>query len=456
MADDPLRHRLTRLPPERLADELIDLGNRDGEVRERLGMLAAESDPEALAEVLRRRIDNLGQTQDYISYGRSFAFAQDLRHIVSAIRNRLLPRDPDLVFELADLFLQSDVRVFECVDDSAGAVGDVFRDACKLWLEAAAKSIVKRDWVALFKERIGKDDYGSRDELLPNAAILFSEAELRTLAAQSLDEARKARPEVNGRDWQALSGATTASQLAIALKDPGLYEEAITAVGGSLNDIQRIDVAKRYLEFGDAETALARLSELADGGSTERLDLFAECYGRLGRVREQIAILEKQFERTLSKRQYDEILRLRPETEQEVARQWARTLALSFDTLYTAAIFLFEAGWPDDAERIVLDRSGDLATRYYPGLQDLAALADASGCRLVEVVCYRHLIRDILNDARSKAYGHAVKYYRSLEALDPLITDYGSLGDHASFVAELRKKHGRKSAFWGRLDEKKR
>jgi len=85
-------------------------------------------------------------------------------------------------------------------------------------------------------------------------------------------------------------------------------------------------------------------------------------------------------------------------------------------------------------------------------LQDLASLAEAAGRRLVAVVCYRHLIRDILNDARSRAYGHAVKYYHKLDALDGLVEGHGSLGEHSSFVAELRRQHGRKHGFWGRLE----
>ena len=57
-----------------------------------------------------------------------------------------------------------------------------------------------------------------------------------------------------------------------------------------------------------------------------------------------------------------------------------------------------------------------------------------------------------MNDARSKAYGHAVKYYRTLAALDGPVEKYGLLGDHASFVAELRSRHGREHGFWGRLE----
>jgi hypothetical protein len=43
-----------------------------------------------------------------------------------------------------------------------------------------------------------------------------------------------------------------------------------------------------------------------------------------------------------------------------------------------------------------------------------------------------------------------------LDILDSLGIEYGSLGDHAAFVEELRKQHGRKSAFWERVEGKRR
>lgn len=448
--DDPIRDKLRRLPPDRLAEELIGLGHRDDDVRDRLGILAEEGEPAALAAALRRRIDRLGSDLDFVSYDRSFALAQDLRFLVGSIRERLLPRDPDLAFELADLFLRSDARVFECVDDSAGAVGDVFRTACTLWL-AAAKAASKRDWMALFKEVVATNDYGARDELLPNAAILFSEEELRALVADALAHARRPQPAPGSRDDEAFSAWVSASQLALALRDPRLYEEAILVSGRGMNDVQRMDVARRYLEFGDPETAIARIQEASRPDDVDRLGLLADCYERLGRKEEQARVLRRYFEMTLLKRTFDEILTLTSEEEAPGFVEWARGVALSFRDACAAAVFLFEAGFPDDGERLARERDGDLASAFYSNLQELAKLAQAADRLPVAVLCYRHLIRDILNDARSKAYGHAVRYLSDLEALDHKAPAYGSIGDHADFAAELRARHPRKYGFWSRV-----
>jgi len=452
MEDDPIRDRLSQLPSGRLADELIDLGNAEPLVRDRLELLAAERDPTALASALRKRVGGLGQGNEYISYGRSFGFARELDYIVTTIRERLLPRERDLAFDLTDAFLHADAAVFECVDDSAGAVGDVFKGACRLWLEAASQCHRPRDWETLIQELVANDGYGVRDDVLSNAAILFPEEKLRRMIAAYLAEARKYPREGDRLDHEALSASVNAMQIAVALRDPHLYEEGMVIVGGSLNDHQRIDVARKYLEFGDPEGALTKLSEMTKADGFDRLDLLAECYAKLGRVADQVGILESEFMRTLSKHTFDKILKLRVPEEGESTRRWAREIALSFHGACSAAIFLFEAGWPDDGERIALERRDELAREPYTWLQDLASLAEAAGRRLVAVVCYRHLIRDILNDARSRAYGHAVKYYHKLDALDGLVEGPGPLGEHSSFVAELRRQHGRKRGFWGRLE----
>jgi len=454
--DEPIRQRLKRFSPDRLADELVDLGRGDPAVRDRLDLLAVEHDALALGDALKRRIAALGRAQNFISYGRSFSFARELQYVVTTIRERALPCQPALAFELADAFLKTDARVFERADDSSGSIGDVYRDACRLWLEAASRCRDGRNWVGLLHDTVGKDDYGVRGDLLPNAAILLSEEEIRRLVARYLGDAGPARPDDDELDWTSLSAASSVCQLAIALRDPRLYEEARSARRGGLNDLQRIDVAQRYLEFGDPETALAKLSEMAEPKRLECLDLFAECFGRLGRRDEQVAILERLFQQTLSKKDYERLMELRPEDQRQSTAQWARETALGHSDACMAATFLFQAGWPDDAERLVLGRAGELAGTPYPSLLDLAALAEAGGRSTVEIVCYRHLIRDVLDDARSRAYGHAVRYLGRLEELDRMIRECGSLGDHAGFVAELRKRHGRKSGFWGRVEGKQR
>ncbi len=192
------------------------------------------------------------------------------------------------------------------------------------------------------------------------------------------------------------------------------------------------------------------------GERSDRLHMLSECYGRLGRTEEQIATLEANFGYTLSIEVLDEILSLLAPDQREAVRLAARQTALGFQEVCTAAIFLFEADWPEDAERLVLERCEGLAHVDYGRLLELAELAERARRRLVEVVCYRHLIRDVLDDARSRAYGHAVTYLRKLASIDPSLGGYGSLTDHAAFLAELRKRHGRKYGFWNRLEENER
>ena len=68
-------------------------------------------------------------------------------------------------------------------------------------------------------------------------------------------------------------------------------------------------------------------------------------------------------------------------------------------------------------------------------------------------ILYRALLDDILKAARSKAYGHGAKYLGKLallaEAADPFLPE--GVMAHEAYIAELRKNHGRKSGFWGRV-----
>ena len=61
---------------------------------------------------------------------------------------------------------------------------------------------------------------------------------------------------------------------------------------------------------------------------------------------------------------------------------------------------------------------------------------------------YRILLLDVLNRARSKAYGHAAEY---LKHMDELAQRANIQSQQAEFVAYLRQTHGRKSSFWAKI-----
>lgn len=112
--------------------------------------------------------------------------------------------------------------------------------------------------------------------------------------------------------------------------------------------------------------------------------------------------------------------------------------------------FFSTLGWEDDAERLATERHNELHDAHYGNLIQLAKLATAARRPRIEVVCYRQLLRTILDEKRSKAYGHAARYFQRLTELDGQVKDYRPLRDHSAFVDQLRADHGRKYGFWNR------
>jgi hypothetical protein len=397
-----------------------------------------------------RQIAALGRSRRFVGYREGFALARELRELLAAIRERILPDLPARAFELSDAFIRADSRVFERIDDSAGIVGDAFRDACLLWLDAAAQSQKDEDWVERIHALAADNDYGVRDPLLPNAARLLSEHELRRLARRYEEEGKAA-----GADRDAAHDSwINLGEVAKALRDPALLERAGVAWGYSLNDRHQLEIARHCVEWGQIDEALARLASIAEGDYS-RDSLLLDCYEQKGNCGMQIRLLWRLFEVVPDIEHHARLLSLVPKAEQVATRRRAREVSVRSPRTTAAIEFLLRAGWEDDAERIVFERRSDLVGHHDPALLELAELAANAKRPRIEVVCYRNLLRSILDDRRSKAYGHAAKYFKRLVRLDDGIDDYGPLTDHARFVEELRLAHGRKSAFWGRVERQR-
>ena len=60
---------------------------------------------------------------------------------------------------------------------------------------------------------------------------------------------------------------------------------------------------------------------------------------------------------------------------------------------------------------------------------------------------YRALLGDILDQARSPAYGHGARYLAKLDAMGPQVDDAAGIETHERYREALTKKHGRKRVF---------
>jgi hypothetical protein len=125
--------------------------------------------------------------------------------------------------------------------------------------------------------------------------------------------------------------------------------------------------------------------------------------------------------------------------------------AMSFAQKYRALSFLLE--WPrrDLAATLVIEHRAHWQGRYYHVLLVAAETLEPDRSAAATIL-YRALLDDILDRARSPAYGHAARY---LEKLDALASDEDAailIDPHQNYRAALAKKHGRKSGFWSHVE----
>ena len=67
---------------------------------------------------------------------------------------------------------------------------------------------------------------------------------------------------------------------------------------------------------------------------------------------------------------------------------------------------------------------------------------------LVATLTLRAMIDFALEKARSKRYGHAARHLQTCEYLSKRIDDWVGHPDHEAYLASLKLRHGRKTAFW--------
>ena len=183
---DPAAERLRQRLAGATKEELVALVERLASSSEKFAArIDYVTDPSAAVKVLQRRISAIRGGRRLIAYGESHQVACELATIAADIRADILPRDSEKAVALAEKLFCLDQVIFDRADDSDGHIGGELREACVLWLDAAAaKTDCARDWPAVLYEFYQANDYGIRESLLEQADRLLSEQELRALATR--------------------------------------------------------------------------------------------------------------------------------------------------------------------------------------------------------------------------------------------------------------------------------
>ena len=419
------------------------------------------TDPNAAAKDLQRRIRAIRNGTRFIAYGETRGLAAKIATIAEDIRKDVLPRDPEKAVALAGKLFCLDQVIFERADDSDGVVGYELREACVLWLDAAAavrtrSASSRRDWPASLCELYRSNDYGVREPLLEKAYRLLREEELRALAARFEADARRTMEDhAAGKieHYRVFSSSTAMGLVARALRDPKLYEQSIRVHSPDPNALQANDIAEHYLDCGDGAAALRWLSDsVPENARFERFDLMDRAYVLLGDRERQIEVRTKIYRRAPGLHTYRALAEILPTAERDVFRTRACTEAQSNLNVASAAELLFALGEPGLAEQLILDRAGELDRHNYVLLTELAKTAKVHRRPLAAALIWRALLDAILARGYAKAYGHGARYLLELRDLAASIDDYRGHPSHDSYESALRLGHGRKTSFWARLN----
>ena len=449
---ETLKEKLADIDADTLRNFIFDLYLCYPELSDKIEALTLANDPVALSRVLRKRIASLKRRQRFIDYRASFDFARELEATLADIESGLLERSPEHAFDLVDRFLATAESVLNRVDDSGGAVGEVYRQAVLLWLTAAKGwRDANVDWLERIYQLYQKNDYGVLDPLLPNAHLLLTTDQLKQLAwryENALRRASKSPEQEDKVNLVALHSGVALGQIADALRDPALYERSVLIHSPQPNNLQMKSICEKYLQYEQPETAMRYLNQAwEDRFEHDRLELLDKVCVKTGDRKQLKVIRSRLFQSEQSYPNFTRYVEALDEDEKEKACSSAIKQAEQSGNIVLSADLLLNLSQTERAQALVLARHQELAECFYDSLLRLAKAFEKADCNLAATACYRALLLDILAQVRSKAYGHGARYYKKLEALAKRIEEFKPLPTHHAIVQQLHAAHGRKKSF---------
>lgn len=438
-----------------LAALLIELCDTVEPVRKRVERLQLAHRPDKLAAAFRKQLAAWKRSTRYLDWQEARAFTATIGVWLTQVEAELLPLDPPAALTLFEEFIEADAVWFERMDDSGGELGEVIGEACRRWLDAAARcETPAAEWQQRLMRLYDADDYGARDALLRHANRLLDPKALHKLADdwQTRLEAAVERPQAgpgSNHEVFRLSGAL--GLLSELLRAPELHVRAVRCYSPQPNALQKQQFAQAYLDVGRANEAMAWLE--GDWGHQEsvRRMLLAQALRQLGRHDESATIRQSLFEASLSCDDLDHWLQELPEAELGPARQHAHEHALAHADAVAAASVLLKLDDPSAAEHRLVQAAEAVDGRDYTRLLPLAEALRSEGCARGETVVLRALLADILGRANARAYGHAAKYLQRLRDIAASGETLAPLAEHADLEHQLRAGHPRKASFWAEV-----
>lgn len=463
---------LAALGADRLAELLLDVTAGDAAARRRLRLELVSRGGGDVAGEIRKRLVSIARSRSFVDWRKVKTLARDLEVQRETIAAHVTPTSPGEAFDLLWRLLEMAPSIYERCDDSDGAIASVIASARD---DLGAVAAGADQPVGVLADRVfaavQANDYGQFDGLISLTAQALGPNGLGKL---------KAKFEALAADAPVV--APNGERRVIGLSNRGpiyqddyersrharLIRSALTDIADALGDVdgfvgrysdeERANpaiaaaIAERMLAAGRAGEALAMLEGAADifrqgGHWPDWQRMWIDVLDALGRYGDAQAERWRMFERALDVGYLRAYIKRLPDFDDIEAEERSLGFALRYADFHQALAFLME--WPahDRAAGLIMARTNELDGNHY---WLLTPAADALEQRhpLAATLVLRAMIDFSLDAAKYKRYGHAARHLQTCEHLARRIEDWAGHPNHADYVSDLRRRHGRKSGFW--------
>jgi hypothetical protein len=448
---------LEALGAARLAELLLELSDGNPSAKRMLRMALAErKGPAELAREVRKRLATISRSGSLLDDRGRDDLLQELERHHAAISGPIAGQDSALAVEMLWDVLELSEQLIERCDDSDAVLRDWFHQASAALGQLAmtaglqAQALADQVYAAVVSNGYGQFDPIVRDlgPALGAEGLAHLRLRLETLRGRSTSNAQ-ARSHRDGIVRLAML------DIADVLGDAEAYLAEYRDHQPAALTVPAIAarVAERLTGAGRAEEAL-RLLQGADptlsqrrAGAEEWCDARLAALEALGRGEEAQAQRWEFALMELSRRHLRDYLKRSPAFEDVEAEERALDLVAEHHDRQEALWFLLHWPEPHRAARLVLTAPQPLNGDLYMLLAPLAELLEQPH-PLAATICLRAMIDFSLKVGRVKRYPHATRHLDTCHRLARQIESWGDLSDHPSYVAQLRRDHGRKHGFW--------
>jgi hypothetical protein len=453
---------LAPLGVDALAALLISHAEEDAALRKKLKLLLAGTEGTGkLAAEISKRIQTIGRSRSMIDWEKRKTVVQELTHLRVTAATTLAAQNPKVAIGLLWDFIALADGVMNRLGEP-GPVEDIFDAAmADLGRLLAAEPDLDRTELARRVQAIcDGGGFGASGSIISHLSAALGVAG-RAALRQAATAALHAVPHPKGKnDWAAnvqkrrlgfrltlLADLDQDVDAFIAAARAGGLEESLRhAIAGRLLTASRPAEALQWL---DAPRAAAgpRFGGGEDEEDATESDLRAAALDALGDVQAAQLCRWAYFERALSVRHLRDYLKRLPDFEDFDAEMKALDIAAAHKNAPLALHFFIE--WPalDRADLLIRDRLKQLDGRFYELLRPAADML-AGKYPEAATLLYRSMVESVLARGSSTQYRYAMQDLLSCAHLAPHLPENATIETHPTFIARLKKAHGKKYSFW--------